>query len=139
MTMNEFLAQKREEQIGHSEYGRAKTFEDEFFVESPVQEAERAAEKVEEFDMSEMEEEGFVVVPNGGAKPNDIDVNVLLAKEQQAQEIEQALDENGFVVLPSSNAQNVVAQPAETPTQTASRRLRGARPNGRRASSRSGS
>ena len=95
MTMNEFLAQKREEQIGHPEYGRAKTFEDEFFVESPVQEAERAAEKVEEFDMSEMEEEGFVVVPNGGAKPNDIDVNVLLAKEQQSQEIEQALNENG--------------------------------------------
>ncbi|MBR5493687.1 MAG: DNA translocase FtsK 4TM domain-containing protein [Alistipes sp.] len=118
MTMNEFLAQKREEQIGHPDYGRAKTFEDEFFVEGPVQEAERAAEKVEEFDMSEMEEEGFVVVPNGGAKPNDIDVNVLLAKEQQSQEIEQALDENGFVVLPSSNAQNVVAQPAETPTQT---------------------
>ena len=118
MTMNEFLAQKREEQIGHPEYGRAKTFEDEFFVESPVQEAEHTAERVEDFDMSEMEDEGFVVVPNGGAKPNDIDVNVLLAKEQQERSIEQALDENGFVVVPSANPQNVVAHPAETPTQT---------------------
>jgi hypothetical protein len=58
--MNEFLAQKREEQIGHPEYGRAKTFEDEFFVESPVQEAERAAEKVEEFDMSERQVKNIV-------------------------------------------------------------------------------
>ena len=117
MTMNEYLAQKREEQIGHPEYGHTKTFEDEFFVESPAQEAEQPAGRVEEIDMSDMEDEGFVVVPNGGAKPNEIDVNALLAKEQQAQDIEQALDENGFVVLPSANPQSVVAQPAESPVE----------------------
>ena len=105
MTMNEYLAQKREEQIGHPEYGQTKTFEDEFFVESPAQVAEQPAERAEEIDMSDLEDEGFVVVPNGGAKPNEIDVNALLAKEQQAQDIEQALDENGFVVLPSANPQ----------------------------------
>ena len=117
MTMNEYLAQKREEQIGHPEYGHTKTFEDEFFVESPAQVAEQPAERAEEIDMSDMEDEGFVVVPNGGAKPNEIDVNALLAKEQQAQDIEQALDENGFVVLPSANPQSVVAQPAESPVE----------------------
>ena len=117
MTMNEYLAQKREEQIGHPEYGHTKTFEDEFFVESPAQVAEQPAGRAEEIDMSDMEDEGFVVVPNGGAKPNEIDVNALLAKEQQAQDIEQALDENGFVVLPSANPQSVVAQPAESPVE----------------------
>ena len=113
MTMNEYLAQKREEQIGHPEYGRANTFEDEFFVTSPAQ--EQSEVKADEIDMSDMEEEGFVVVPNGGAKPNEIDVNALLAKEQQTQEIEQALDENGFVVVPSANPQSIAAQPVETP------------------------
>ena len=117
MTMNEYLAQKREEQIGHPEYGHTKTFEDEFFVESPAQVAEQPAGRAEEIDMSDMEDEGFVVVPNGGAKPNEIDVNALLAKEQQTQDIEQALDENGFVVLPSANPQSVVAQPAESPVE----------------------
>ena len=114
MTMNDYLAQKREEQIGHPEYSRANTFEDEFFVTTPAHD-EQSEAKANEIDMSDMEEEGFVVVPNGGAKPNEIDVNALLAKEQQAQDIEQALDENGFVVVPSANPQSVVAQPAETP------------------------
>ena len=114
MTMNDYLAQKREEQIGHPEYSRANTFEDEFFVTTPAHD-EQSEAKADEIDMSDMEEEGFVVVPNGGAKPNEIDVNALLAKEQQAQDIEQALDENGFVVVPSANPQSVVAQPAETP------------------------
>ena len=113
MTMNDYLAQKREEQIGHPDYSRANTFEDEFFVTTPAQ-GEQPADKADEIDMSDMEDEGFVVVPNSGAKPNEIDVNALLAKEQQVQDIEQALDENGFVVVPLANSQSVVAQPAET-------------------------
>ena len=114
MTMNDYLAQKREEQIGHPEYSRANTFEDEFFVTNPAHD-EQPEVKADEIDMSDMEEEGFVVVPNGGAKPNEIDVNALLAKEQQTQDIEQALDENGFVVVPSANPQSIAAQPVETP------------------------
>ena len=121
MTMNEYLAQKREEQIGHPEYSRAQDVEEEFFVTTPAQVAEQPATKADEFDMSDMDEEGFVVVPNGGAKPNEIDVNALLAKEQQTQDIEQALDENGFVVLPSANPQNMSAQPAQTPAYVSER------------------
>ena len=121
MTMNEYLAQKREEQIGHPESSRAQDVEEEFFVTTPAQVAEQPATKADEFDMSDMDEEGFVVVPNGGAKPNEIDVNALLAKEQQTQDIEQALDENGFVVLPSANPQNMSAQPAQTPAYVSER------------------
>ncbi len=88
MTMNEFLAQKREEQIGHPDFGRVKEFapepEEDFYVENPAQ-PQPAVEESDDIDMSEMEDEGFVVVPNGGAVPNEIDVNALLSKEQQEQ------------------------------------------------------
>ena len=116
MTMNEYLAQQREQQIGHPDFGRTKELEPEvgFYVERPAQSDVVADDSAEDMDMSEMEEEGFVVVPNGGAVPNKIDVEALLAREKQEQQqrFEQSLDESGFAVVPSDMASHGVEQPA---------------------------
>ena len=116
MTMNEYLAQQREQQIGHPDFGCTKELEPEvgFYVERPVQSDVVADDSAEDMDMSELEEEGFVVVPNGGAVPNKIDVEALLAREKQEQQqrFEQSLDESGFAVVPSDMASHGVEQPA---------------------------
>ncbi len=122
MTMNEFLAQKREEQIGHPDFGRVKEFapepEEDFYVENPAQ-PQPAVEESDNIDMSEMEDEGFVVVPNGGAVPNEIDVNALLSKEQQdKQQMESSMDDDGIVVVPTNGVPQTFVQqeqPASTP------------------------
>lgn len=123
MTMNEFLAQKREEQIGHPDFGRVKEFapepEEDFYVENPAQ-PQPAVEESDNIDMSEMEDEGFVVVPNGGAVPNEIDVNALLSKEQQdKQQMESSMDDDdGIVVVPTNGVPQTFVQqeqPATTP------------------------
>lgn len=122
MTMNEFLAQKREEQIGHPDFGRVKEFapepEEDFYVENPAQ-PQPAVEESDDINMSEMEDEGFVVVPNGGAVPNEIDVDALLSKEQQdKQQMECSMDDDGFVVVPTNGVPQTFVQqeqPAATP------------------------
>ncbi len=122
MTMNEYLAEQREQQIGHPDFGRVKELEPEvdFYVESPAQQDVVAPSQRDEIDMSEMEEEGFVVVPNGGAVPNKIDVKALLEREKQEQQqrLERSLDEDGFAVVPSNGAPINEVQPT-TQTQVA--------------------
>lgn len=106
MTMNEYLAQQREEQIGHPDFGRVKELDPEpdFYVENPAQVV--TDEVADDVNISDMGDEGFVVVPNAGAVPNTIDVNALLADEhpkQHDQNIEQSLDKDGFVVVPKDS------------------------------------
>ncbi len=128
MTMNEFLAQKREQEIGHPDFIGTKELEpeDDFYIESPANVKSTPSAVAEEVDMMQMDEEGFVVVPNGGAVPNKIDVEALLSPEQQEQQrFESALDEDGFAVMPNNASQMVepqsekhpVSHPAHTSTE----------------------
>ena len=86
--------------------------EDEFYVESTTSES-----KVEEPQNAEpqFDEDGFLVMPNVGAVPNKINVDVLLSKEPQLEpEVrEQSLsksydddgyDEDGFAVVSRNEA-----------------------------------
>ncbi len=116
-TMNEFLAEKREQEIGHPDFGRTKVFEpeEEFFVASAAQPSDVAlggvvasvgvASSEVEFDG---EDDEFIVRPNGGAVPNEIDVEALMAQEEQAQKqrFDRSLDEDGFAVMPAGGAES---------------------------------
>ena len=106
MTMNEYLAARREEQIGHPEYGRDKEYEDDFFVEreEPIEEPENGREILAATVEYDIDEDGFTVEPNVGATPNEIDVEALMERKQQEdrQRVDRELDEQGFAVMASS-------------------------------------
>ena len=51
--------------------------------------------------LPEPDEDGFIVIPNGGAVPNKIDVDALLAPEKP-HESAPSTDEDGFTVIPRS-------------------------------------
>ena len=112
MTMNEFLAEKREQEIGHPDFGRTKVLEpeEEFFVASAVPSTDVAAAVVnmptgsDESVVDEFEDDEFIVRPSGGAVPNEIDVEALMAQEKQTQQqrFDRMLDEDGFAVMPAA-------------------------------------
>ena len=119
MTMNEYLAARREEQIGHPEFGRDKEYEDEFFVQREEPAVEPVAERelktaVAQYDI---DEDGFTVEPNVGATPNEIDVEALLERKQQEnrQRMDRELDEQGFAVMPSSEPEHDEVEPMVEP------------------------
>ena len=72
---------------------------------------ESAADAVAEGDselrrmgLPEPDEDGFIVIPNGGAVPNKIDVDALLAPDEP-QPSEPVIDEDGFAVIPRGTLQ----------------------------------
>ena len=86
MTMNDYLAQKREDQIGNptveSEFAGVKFVEDddtEFIVKDINPQSEQP-QNIEHEDMY-VDEYGFIVRPNPGAEPNPINVGVLLGEQ----------------------------------------------------------
>jgi len=60
--------------------------------------------------LPEPDDDGFIVIPHGGAVPNDIDVNALLSDDgrRETQAAETEFDEEGFAVIPR-NASPAVA------------------------------
>lgn len=94
MTMNEYLAAQREAQIGHP--GRQS--EPDFYIEGAQTADEEPVQEVSREELSQMEEDGFVVIPHDEAKPEPIDVEALLARQEQ-ERIERSLDEQGFAVV----------------------------------------
>ncbi len=97
LTMNEYLAAKREEQIGHPDFGRRAEPETGFVIES-AQSDEEPVQEVSREELSQMEDDGFVVIPHDEVKPEPIDVEALLARQEQ-ERIERSLDEHGFAVV----------------------------------------
>ena len=94
MTMNEYLAAQREAQIGHPG-GQP---EPDFYIEGAQGAEEEPVQEVSREELSQMEEDGFVVIPHDEAKPEPIDVEALLARQEQ-ERIERSLDEQGFAVV----------------------------------------
>jgi hypothetical protein len=81
--------------------------EDEFYVESATPESKVVVEQSAE---AQFDEDGFLVVPNVGAVPNKINVDVLLSKERYSEQNnrdqssldsskEEGFDEDGFAVV----------------------------------------
>ena len=99
MTMNEYLAAKREEQIGHPEFGRTVP-EPDFYIESeePQPALEEPVHEVSQKEMSQYEDDGFEIITQEEIKPAPIDVEALLAAKEQ-ERIERSLDEQGFAVV----------------------------------------
>ena len=94
MTMNEYLAAQREAQIGHPG-GQP---EPDFYIEGAPTTEEEPVQEISHEALSQMEEDGFVVIPHDEAKPEPIDVEALLARQEQ-ERIERSLDEQGFAVV----------------------------------------
>ena len=102
--------------------------EDEFYVESADALAKEAAADNQRAEYVEQEpqfdEDGFLVVPNGGAMPNKINVDVLMSRDEQPMvkgEVadkdmatsDDGFDEDGFAVV--SRAEERVAQSGVLP------------------------
>lgn len=102
--------------------------EDEFYVESADALAKEAAadnQRAEYVEQeSQFDEDGFLVVPNGGAMPNKINVDVLMSRDEQPMvkcEVadkdmatsDDGFDEDGFAVV--SRAEERVAQSGVLP------------------------
>ncbi len=49
--------------------------------------------------LPEPDDDGFIVIPHGGAVPNDIDVNALLSDDEVREPQETEFDEEGFAVI----------------------------------------
>ena len=86
--------------------------EDEFYVESATPESKVVVEQSAE---PQFDEDGFLVVPNVGAVPNKINVDVLLSKERYSEQNnrdlssldsskEEGFDEDGFAVVSRDEA-----------------------------------
>ena len=111
ITMNEYLAAKREEQIGHPDYGRTKP-EPDFYIEGEQQQniAVEPEQEVSQKELSQYEDDGFEIIPTEDIKPAPIDVEALLAAREQ-ERIERSLDEQGFAVVQRD-------APTSTPVET---------------------
>ena len=108
--MNEYLAAQIEQQKPSRDFGRV-VEEDEFYIEGE-QTPEQVMPTQPVVDMSSYDDDGFVVEPNGGAKPEQIDINQLLAREEQARQARE-LDEQGFAVVEREVEQMYDAEPAD--------------------------
>lgn len=111
ITMNEYLAAKREEQIGHPDYGRTMP-EPDFYIEGEQQQniAVEPEQEVSQKELSQYEDDGFEIIPTEDIKPAPIDVEALLAAREQ-ERIERSLDEQGFAVVQRD-------APTSTPVET---------------------
>ena len=111
MTMNEYLASRREEERRQAAFAKD---EPEFYIEKPAEQEPLPMQKAEpEIDLSQLDEEGFVVMPSAGAKPNEIDVEALMEREQneRRERFERSLDEQGFAVVESNEPIELKPQP----------------------------
>ena len=110
ITMNEYLAAKREEQIGHPDFGRTMP-EPDFYIEGEQQNiAVEPEQEVSQKELSQYEDDGFEIIPTEDIKPAPIDVEALLAAREQ-ERIERSLDEQGFAVVQRD-------APTSTPVET---------------------
>ena len=111
LTMNEYLAAKREEQIGHPDYGRTMP-EPDFYIDGEQQQniAVEPEQEVSQKELSQYEDDGFEIIPTEDIKPAPIDVEALLAAREQ-ERIERSLDEQGFAVVQRD-------APTSTPVET---------------------
>ena len=111
ITMNEYLAAKREEQIGHPDYDRTMP-EPDFYIEGEQQQniAVEPEQEVSQKELSQYEDDGFEIIPTEDIKPAPIDVEALLAAREQ-ERIERSLDEQGFAVVQRD-------VPTSTPVET---------------------
>ena len=111
ITMNEYLAAKREEQIGHPDFGRTMP-EPDFYIEGEQQQniAVEPEQEVSQKELSQYEDDGFEIIPTEDIKPAPIDVEALLAAREQ-ERIERSLDEQGFAVVQRD-------APTSTPVET---------------------
>ena len=116
LTMNEYLAAKREEQIGHPDYGRTMP-EPDFYIEGEQQQniAVEPEQEVSQKELSQYEDDGFEIIPTEDIKPAPIDVEALLAAREQ-ERIERSLDEQGFAVVQRDAP---TSMPVETSTAEA--------------------
>ena len=93
--MNEYLASRIEQQRSGRDFGRVE--EEDFYIEGE-EKPEQSMPAEQAVDMSSYDDDGFVVEPNGGAMPEHIDINQLLAREEQARQARE-IDEQGFAVV----------------------------------------
>ena len=110
MTMNEYLAEARERQIGHPDFGRR--YDDvQIVIESNSEAQGELMSTTDEVTITDREsvcyeDDDFVVVPNAGAEPEPIDVEALLRREDEKR-IERELDEQGFAVVQRDNEMEI--------------------------------
>ena len=105
--MNEYLGARIEQQKLGRDFARV-VEEDEFYIEGE-QKVEQSLPEENIVDMSSYDDDGFVVEPNGGAVPEPIDVNLLLAREEQARQARE-MDEQGFAVVDRQTEQMLGAE-----------------------------
>ena len=110
MTMNEYLAEARERQIGHPDFGRRRDDVQIVIESDPMSQSEPTPTQEEavvtDREMARYDEGDFVVVPNAGAEPEPIDVEALLRREEEKR-IERELDEQGFAVVQRDNEMEI--------------------------------
>ncbi len=132
MTINERAAMMMNAANAGASDAHASSEDDEDIIVTPrgeVADSEAAPE------LPEPDDDGFIVIPHGGAVPNEIDVNALLSDDgQEPQADETEFDEEGFAVIPRSAANagggqevaapsaasvmpSVAAAPAEQPAE----------------------
>ena len=121
ITMNEYLAAKREEQIGHPDYGRTMP-EPDFYIEGEQQQniAVEPEQEVSQKELSQYEDDGFEIIPTEDIKPAPIDVEALLAAREQ-ERIERSLDEQGFAVVQRDAPTSTPVETSTAETQVAER------------------
>ena len=111
MTMNEYLAARRDEERREAAFAKE---EPEFYIEKQTEQEPLPMQKAEpEIDLDKLDEEGFVVMPSEGAKPNEIDVEALLEREknERRERFERSLDEQGFAVVDADEPVEMKPQP----------------------------
>ena len=111
MTMNEYLAARRDEERREAAFAKE---EPEFYIEKQTEQEPLPMQKAEpDIDLDKLDEEGFVVMPSEGAKPNEIDVEALLEREknERRERFERSLDEQGFAVVDADEPVEMKPQP----------------------------
>ncbi len=103
MTINERAAMMMNAANAGASEAHADSEDDEDIIVTPRAET---ADSEAEAGLPEPDDDGFIVIPHGGAVPNEIDVNALLSDDErhdpQADGTE--FDEEGFAVIPRSGA-----------------------------------
>ena len=114
MTINERAAMMMNAANAGASDAHASSEDDEDIIVTPrgeVADSEAAPE------LPEPDDDGFIVIPHGGAVPNEIDVNALLSDDgQEPQADETEFDEEGFAVIPRSAANAGGGQEVSAPS-----------------------
>lgn len=105
------MPRAEEPQRGYEEYPREELVgsDDPDLVLYSADDEERDA-TLERMGLPEPDEDGFIVIPNDGAVPSEIDVDALLAPDKpqpRTQYTEPEVDEDGFAVIPREVSQPV--------------------------------